>query len=437
MEKKNLNCEISIILNYEYNVFHLEYTNQCLKLMANIVYISYDGLAEPLGQSQIIPYLKKLSVKNRIHIISFEKPIDIIETPKMVSLRSQLKNIGISWTSLRYHKWPSVLATLFDIIQGQIAIIKISRLMKIEIMHVRSYIPAFMALLVKRLTGAKLLFDIRGFWADERVDGGIWKRNGIVFKIVKYLERYLFRSADHIVTLTEASVSKIKNFGYWGNSNPKITVIPTCVDLDRFIPSKKLPSPNTFVFGYVGSFGTWYMLRETMDLFSAILKIRPEARMLIVNHNEHEVLKKFISQEKLPSDRIEIIKAPHEKVVNEIQRMDAASALIRPCFSKIASAPTKVAEYLSCSIPCVGNFGIGDMEKILKENRTGIILQSFETSALHKAAQEIIDLSMNSEVRKRCREIAKAHFSLSDGVEAYKSIYANLTSSNFDGVSRL
>ena len=405
--------------------------------MANIIYISYDGLAEPLGQSQIIPYLRKLSMNNRIHIITFEKPTDIIESTKMISLKAQLENIGIGWTSLRYHKRPSVLATLFDILQGVIAIIKVSKLMKIEIVHVRSYLPAFMALLVKRLTGAKLLFDIRGFWADERVDGGIWQRDGIVFKIVKYLERYLYRSADHIVTLTEASVSKIKSFGYWDGSLPEITVIPTCVDIDRFTPSKKLPSLNTFVFGYVGSFGTWYMLRETMDLFTEILQIRPEARMLIVNHNEHDVLQKFISQEKLPSDRIEIIKVSHEKVVTQIQRMDAASALIRPCFSKIASAPTKVGEYLSCGIPCVGNFGIGDMEKILKNNETGVILKSFEKTALRKAAQEIVDLSMNSEVRTRCREIAVAHFSLSDGVQNYKSIYSNLISSNFERVSKL
>ena len=399
--------------------------------MANIIYISYDGLAEPLGQSQIIPYIKKLSTTNRIHVISFEKPVDIIDSAKIISLKEQLDNIGVGWTSLRYHKKPSVLATLFDIIQGQVAAIKVSKLMKIEIIHVRSYIPAFIALLLKKLTGAKLLFDIRGFWADERVDGGIWQRDGIVFKIVKYLERYLFRSADHIVTLTEASVSKIKSFGYWNSSLPKITVIPTCVDIERFTPSKKLPSLTSFVFGYVGSFGTWYMLRETMDLFSAILQIRPEARMLIVNQNEHEVLQKFISQERLPSDRIEISKVSYEKVVTQIQRMDAASALIKPCFSKIASAPTKVAEYLSCAIPCVGSFGIGDMEKILKENGTGVILQSFDKKAICKAAQEIVDLSMNSKVRARCREIAVAHFSLSDGVKSYKSIYADLISSNF------
>ena len=44
--------------------------------MARILYISYDGIAEPLGQSQVVPYLKKLSDENEIHIISCENPSD-------------------------------------------------------------------------------------------------------------------------------------------------------------------------------------------------------------------------------------------------------------------------------------------------------------------------------------------------------------------------
>jgi len=40
----------------------------------NIIYVSYDGLTDPLGQSQVVPYLTKISNENKkIDIISFEK----------------------------------------------------------------------------------------------------------------------------------------------------------------------------------------------------------------------------------------------------------------------------------------------------------------------------------------------------------------------------
>ena len=40
----------------------------------NVMYISYDGLTDPLGRSQILPYLEKLAALGHlIHIVSLEK----------------------------------------------------------------------------------------------------------------------------------------------------------------------------------------------------------------------------------------------------------------------------------------------------------------------------------------------------------------------------
>ena len=42
--------------------------------MKKVLYITYDGLADPLGQSQILPYIKGLSSKElQFTILSFEK----------------------------------------------------------------------------------------------------------------------------------------------------------------------------------------------------------------------------------------------------------------------------------------------------------------------------------------------------------------------------
>lgn len=43
--------------------------------MAAIVYLSYEGLTDPLGPSQVLAYLKPLSaLGHRITLITFEKP---------------------------------------------------------------------------------------------------------------------------------------------------------------------------------------------------------------------------------------------------------------------------------------------------------------------------------------------------------------------------
>ena len=42
----------------------------------SVLYISYDGMLEPLGQSQVLSYLKRLASDRSIHLISFEKAAD-------------------------------------------------------------------------------------------------------------------------------------------------------------------------------------------------------------------------------------------------------------------------------------------------------------------------------------------------------------------------
>ena len=83
-----------------------------------ILYISYDGLLEPLGQSQVLAYLEILAAHYRIHLISFEKPKDLRDKRKVEALRNRTDAAGIRWRSLTYHKAPSTLATAWDIFVG-------------------------------------------------------------------------------------------------------------------------------------------------------------------------------------------------------------------------------------------------------------------------------------------------------------------------------
>src|SRR5678815_964844 len=83
-----------------------------------ILYISYDGMLEPLGQSQVLAYLEKLAAGRTIHLISFEKPDDWKESSHREAVRRRIAAAGIAWHPLRYHKRPTAPATAYDIAQG-------------------------------------------------------------------------------------------------------------------------------------------------------------------------------------------------------------------------------------------------------------------------------------------------------------------------------
>ncbi len=143
-----------------------------------VMYLSYDGILEPLGHSQVLRYLERLAPAHKIILISFEKPEDWQQIEAREALRAHINATGITWIPLRYHKWPSALATMFDIAQGVIVGSWVVMRHKISIVHARSYVPSVIALALKKLFRLKYIFDMRGFWADERVDGGLWPAGG-------------------------------------------------------------------------------------------------------------------------------------------------------------------------------------------------------------------------------------------------------------------
>lgn len=404
--------------------------------MSKVLYISYDGMLEPLGQSQVLGYLEPLAKEHghSITLISFEKPEDRSDRAAMDAMHKRLKLAGIHWRPLPYHKSPSAPATAFDIAVGTLVALWVTLSRRIEILHARSYVPALMALSVKRLigwaTGTKLLFDMRGFWADERVDGGLWPRDGRNYSVAKRLEKSFLKGADHVVTLTHASVTVMQDFAYLRIDAPPMTVIPTCADLVRFSPASapggNLISGAPLTFGYVGSVGTWYLFDETLKFFNALLARRPEARLLVVNRREHDIIRDAVARAGIPEDRLTLVAAAHSEVPNYVRQMDVGGAVIKPCFSKLSSAPTKLAEYLGCGVPCLGNTGVGDMEEILDGGQVGVALRDFSPADLNATADRLLALLDDPDLPKRCVALAQDRFSLRGGVAAYAEIYAEL-----------
>ena len=149
-----------------------------------VIYVSYDGAAEPLGQSQVVAYLERLAADCVIQLISFEKPGD-----DRAPVRARLADCGVAWHPLVYHRGPPVASTVLDVVRGTRRIKQLAA--GIEgtlILHARSYVPALMALRARLGERARFLFDIRGFWADERVEAGLWRRDGALHRIAKRYE---------------------------------------------------------------------------------------------------------------------------------------------------------------------------------------------------------------------------------------------------------
>jgi glycosyltransferase involved in cell wall biosynthesis len=372
-----------------------------------VFYISYDGMAEPLGRSQVLSYLFRLAGSCEITLFSFEKP-----GADRAALTSELAEHGIRWVPLSYHKRPPLLSTLLDAVTGARAVRAVARERRPNIVHVRSYVPALIAMWARRVTQARLVFDIRGFWADERVEGGIWPRDRAayraIYRITKACERWFFRSADAVVTLTEASVPQIRQWA--GRPELDVVVIPTCVDLERFtLNERREDGPH---LTWCGSVGTWYRFDLVPPLAERIgfpLHVITRQTELVVSE--------------LGGAAAEVESLPPESVPAALRSGDVGLSLCLSSFSKIASAPTRFAEYLAAGMPVIVNPGIGDLERIVEQHRVGVVLRGEDEAAFSAAAEELRALLSDPELAARCRAVARDMFDVDAGSRRYSELY--------------
>lgn len=391
-----------------------------------VLYISYDGMLEPLGQSQVLAYLKRLAEGRCIYLISFEKADDWSDVIARERIAKDIADAGIIWHPLRYHKRPSALATAWDIACGIVIGVWLIARYRLSVVHARSYVPSVMALALKRLTSVKYLFDMRGFWADERVDGGLWPRSGQMFRVAKSFERQFLLAADHVVSLTQAAVREMEHFEYLQGRMPLVTVIPTCADLERFAPLPRKQDREGFTLGYVGSAGTWYLFDEVAACFAHLLRMQPDVRFLILNRGQHAYIRHELSKAGVPEATFEIIAANHGDVPAQMAKMNAGIFFYRPSFSRAACAPTKLGEFLGCGIPCMSNVGVGDMAAVLQGEGVGVAVQAFDDTALTNGLKALLQVVADPAALARCVASAQKHFSLDEGVARYRSIYEQL-----------
>ena len=394
-------------------------------------------MREPLVQTQVIPYLREL-VKggHEISLLTFEPKST--ETENDVSaaekIKDQLTQDRIEWHWLRYHKNPSVPATLFDIGNGARFIRSLNKNKKFDILHARSHVPMMMAALTWKISQhkPKLLFDIRGFMPEEYVDAGVWPEGGLVYRGVKRVEKWLMNVADGFVVLTEKAKTILSD----AIGNRPVEVIPCCVDLKRFEAANKgsrndvrnsLGIGDRFTLAYVGAFGGWYLTKETAEFYKILKEMRPDTFALILTQSDPASIEQLLRSGGFSESDFHIAKVSAGEIPRYLSAADAAVSFIKPCFSKQASSPTKNAEYLACGLPIIANAGVGDVDMQLTEDKTGIILTELSEIGYRRAADELGLLGEQTELAARCINSSKVRFDLgSVGGERYRRLYATL-----------
>jgi glycosyltransferase involved in cell wall biosynthesis len=382
-----------------------------------------------------LPYLVGLAKQgNKIGIVSCEKKAnwDLHHT----IIEKITADAGITWNYCFYKTGMPFISQQQNYLSlKKIVFSQIKQNTGHTILHCRSYLAGLIGLSAKQKFKTGFIFDMRGFWADERIEGGIWSKSNPIgaylYSYFKRKEKEMLIQSDRIVSLTHKAKSIILDWNL-GIDNSKITVIPCCADLNHFsnqsIDSHKLTLlknnypqiQNKFVLSYVGSLGTWYMADEMLEFFK-ILSKNTDSIFFIITKDSKELIYEAAKKHQVDTNQLIIVSSARTDMPYYIALSNASLFFIKPSFSKSASSPTKMGELLSMEVPVITNAGVGDVDTIIKDTKCGVIISEFNTIEYQHA---IVDLLENRDLyKKNTVAAATKYFSLKDGVEQYTKIY--------------
>jgi len=408
-----------------------------------LLYLTYDGLTDPLGQSQVLPYIqglrRRLGELFQPDILSFEKWERY--QPIGSKLYQTLSAEGIGWYPQSFHRSPPLLAKVYDAWLFKQAAIRLHKQRGYAVYHARSYVAGWVAHQLSQKTGRPWIFDMRGFWADERRYHGHWPQNHPLYRwlyrLWKKRERLMLHTATEIVVLTEAAKEVLLS---WGIPPQKITVIPCVADYEFFHlePAqrqqtrqsirKKLNIPaDAPLLLYSGSLASHYAPGDIVDIFEAAYKIDPKVFLLVLTPDETSFLERLIQQRGLPLSQYRAAFASRMEMPSYLSAADVGMATVLPTFAKVGSSFTKVAEYLAADLPVIAT-AIGDVERLAQ--RLPGIFPYTSPESIPTAVQRLFHFlreekrTLTPSLSARTRPV----LGLEVGLDRYQALYERLFS---------
>jgi len=264
------------------------------------------------------------------------------------------------------------------------------------------------------------VWDARSFWADQKVATGVFAHQSLQAHIFRKVESLAARRSNQVVTLTNSAID-VLDARYGGVVGPKATVITTCVDRRRFVPSPP-PADGTLQVLLAGTLNRYYDMDAMIRLVEALMKRRP-THLTVVTPEPTEWESEFqrlaaTRRSAHPTEMVDLVASSHLGL--SVCRDDAGTSLA-------AVMPTKIGEFLAVGRPVVVNSGLTDAAQLLEESGAGVAIGG-ERRSLDEEVDKILSVVDAPGTAAMATDLAARHFDLDTGIDRLVGIYETMAS---------
>ena len=393
--------------------------------MTKVLFLSIDGLLEPLGESQILNYCLGISKEYQMMIFSLEKSEDLKDKKRLNLLEKKIKKTGIKWFRGKYNSSFNFFSYPMNLINSLFRILFIVfKERNIKIIHLRGYVLGPIALLLNITLGIKILFDMRGFWPDEKVDRSAWSKNSPIYLLYKFIERRLLIKSEAIVSLTHQAVECFSQYEYLEGHKLNTEVIRTCTDLQSY-KLDNVSKDKGVNFVHLGSVDTAYDVLPVINFFK-FFSGKIHSKITFINRDSQIFLETQLERNLIKSSEYKIISANFSEIPILLKESTIGLFNTKLNFSIKASVPTKIGEFLASGLPILCNDFNKDVTNLIEVNRVGLIIDFNNIRKFEEYFELISKLLSDKQLEKRCRNVASEEFNLKNGIESYLKVYKTL-----------
>ena len=268
--------------------------------------------------------------------------------------------------------------------------------------------------LISRWRKVPFVFEVRDLWPEAPIQLGAL-RNPVVIAAARWLERFLYRAAAHVVTLSPGMYEGVRQTGV---EEDKLSMIPNCSDLDVFQP--RSPSPEItarynperrFVLTYAGSLGLANGLVTIVET-ARILQERGQEGFLfylIGEGREHPRLAQMAAQYGLRN--LTLLPPMSKLELAEFMPLsDICLTIFAPFPVLETNSPNKLFDALALGRPVLINYG-GWIQDVLEEHHAGVAVPSNDPGEIATRLIELRDRpDLMADMGRNARTLAETHY---------------------------
>lgn len=251
------------------------------------------------------------------------------------------------------------------------------------------------------------IFEVRDLWPAFAVDMGVL-RNPLLIRVAEWLERFLYRHADHIIVNSPAYVDHVLSKGI---PNERVTLVPNGVETSMFDPQAdgaevrlEYGLNGRFVVLYAGAHGAANDLGVVLQTADRLRDRTDIAFVLVGDGKEKQNLVR--QAEEMALHNVHFIPAqPKSRLSEFLAAADAGLAILKDIPMFTTTYPNKVFDYMAAGRLTILAID-GVIREVIEVAGGGVFVPPGDSAAL---AETMCDLADDRERCQRMGQSARAY----------------------------